>query len=149
MKDCIKTCTLFYVMFITYLFIFGYTLIYSDDLKKLRSVLDKKQKIIHDKIRKERLHHFYMGLGSGSVLGLLVLLTNTGFNSKYCMAGIILILTMSTVYYVLPKSDYMINHLNTEEQRSAWMTVSRNFMKKKIIGFILAVVLYFCLPMII
>jgi len=52
MKDCIKTCALFYVMFITYLFIFGYTIIYSEDLKKLKSLLNKKQKIIHDKIRK-------------------------------------------------------------------------------------------------
>ena len=149
MTDCIKTCALFYVMFITYLFIFGYTLIYSDDLKKFKSVLNKKQRIIHDKIRKERLHHFYTGLGVGSVLGLLVLLTNSGFRSKYCMAGIILILTMSTVYYVLPKSDYMIRHLETKEQRMAWMNISRNFMKKKMIGFILAVVLYFCLPLII
>ena len=65
------------------------------------------------------------------------------------MAGIILILTMSTVYYVLPKRDYMIRHLETKEKRMAWMNTSRNFMKKKIIGFILAVVLYFCLPLII
>lgn len=149
MTDCIKTCALFYVMFITYLFIFGYTLIYSDDLKKLKSLLNKEQQIIHNKIKKERLHHFYTGLGVGSVLGLSVLFTNSGFSSKYCMAGIILILTMSTVYYVLPKSDYMIRHLETKEKRMAWMNISRNFMKKKIIGFILAVVLYFCLPLII
>ena len=93
------------------------------------------------------MHHFYAGLGVGSLLGLFIILSNVGFNSKYCLSGIILILTTVIVYYILPKSDYMIQHLNTEEQKLSWLTVSRNFHKKKMVGFVLAIVLYFCIPL--
>lgn len=147
MKECIKTCSIFFVILITHLFIFGYTLLNSSDLKKLDSLLDDKQRIIYTKIKKERLHHFYSGLGVGALLGLLIIFSGTGFKSKYCLSGIILILSTSMVYYLMPKSDYMINHLETKEKREAWLNVSRNFVKKKIAGFLLSIVLYFCLPM--
>ena len=147
MEKCITTCTIFYVILITHMFMYGFTLINSSDLKKLDSLLSDEQRVIYSKIKKERLHHFYTGLGIGSLLGLFIILTNVGFNSKYCLSGIILILTTVIVYYVLPKSDYMIQHLNTEEQKMSWLKVSRNFHKKKIVGFILAIVLYFCIPL--
>ena len=84
MKECIRTCSIFFVILITYLFIFGYTLINSSDLKKLDSLLDDEQRVIYAKIKKERLHHFYSGLGVGALLGLLIIFSNTGFKSKYC-----------------------------------------------------------------
>ena len=147
MKKCVSTCAIFYVILITHLFVYGYTLVNSQDLKNLDYMLSDEQRAIYDKIKKERLHHFYMGLGCGALLGLFIILSNAGFNSKYCLSGIILILTTVIVYYVLPKTDYMIRHLETEEKRLAWLTVSRNFHKKKMVGFILAIVLYFCIPL--
>jgi hypothetical protein len=36
----------------------------------------------------------------------------------------------------------MIKHLNSQEQKEAWMNVSRNFIKKKIAGVLLALVIY-------
>jgi hypothetical protein len=48
---------------------------------------------------------------------------------------------------MLPKSDYMINHLDTKEKKEVWMNVSRNFMKKKMIGFALSIIVYFSIPM--
>ena len=147
MKKCDITCAIFYILFLTYLFMFGFTIIYSDDLKKLDEILDEKQRIVHQKIKQERLHHFYSGLGVGGVLGLFILISNIKITSKFCLAGLILILSTSMVYYILPKSDYMINHLDTPEKRKIWMEVSRNFMKKKMTGFGLAIIIYFSLPM--
>lgn len=147
MKDCLYTCTIFYIIFLTYLFVFGFTLIYSGDLKKFEEVLDDKQKKIYHKIKKERLHNFYSGLGAGGILGLFVLLTDFKATSKYCLAGIILLMTTSTVYYILPKSDYMLKHLDNEEQRKYWLNIQRNFIKKKIFSFLLVVILYFCVPL--
>tara|TARA_B110000967_G_scaffold205633_1_gene250579 strand:+ start:578 stop:967 length:390 start_codon:yes stop_codon:yes gene_type:complete len=126
---------------------FGFIIIYSGDLKKLDEILDEKQIIIHQKIKQERLHHFYSGLGVGGVLGLFILLSDIKMTSKYCLAGLILILSTTMVYYMLPKSDYMINHLETPEKRKIWMDISRNFMKKKMTGFALAIIIYFSLPM--
>tara|TARA_B110000008_G_scaffold279872_1_gene329245 strand:- start:254 stop:643 length:390 start_codon:yes stop_codon:yes gene_type:complete len=126
---------------------FGFTIIYSADLKKLDDILDEKQRIVHQKIKQERLHHFYSGLGVGSILGLFILVSNIKMTSKFCLAGLILILTTTTIYYMLPKSDYMINHLDTKEKKEVWMNVSRNFMKKKMIGFALSIIVYFSIPM--
>ena len=147
MEKCITTCAIFYVILITHLFVYGYTLLNSLDLKKLDSLLNDEQKVIYEKIKKERLHHFYIGLGVGALLGLFIILSKVGFTSKYCLSGIVLILSSVMVYYVLPKSDYMIRHLNSEEQKMAWLSVSRNFKKKKMAGFILAIILYFCVPL--
>ena len=147
MKNCVRTCAIFYILFFTYFFMYAITLYYSGDLKKLDMVLDNKQKLIYEKIKKERLHHHLTGLGIGGILGFLVILTKMSITFKYCFAGIVFLFSSSIIYYVLPKSDYMIKHLDTEEQRLAWMNVNRNFVKKKIAGFILAIVLYFCMPM--
>jgi len=147
MKKCDITCAIFYILFLTYLFIFGITMVYSADLKKLDNVLDKKQQILYKNIQKERLHHFYAGLGVGGVLGFFILLSNIQIKSKYCLAGLMLILSTTTVYHILPKTDYMINHLDTVEKKQLWMDVSRNFMKKKMIGFILAIIVYFSMPL--
>ncbi len=143
-KDCVKTCTIFYIIFVMYLMMFGLTIVYSNDLKHLENVLDDKQREIYFKIKQERLKHFYTGLGAGGFLGLFVILSKINITSKYCLAGIILLFTTSIVYYILPKSDYMVRHLKSEEQKMAWMTVHRNFIKKKIAGFVGVVVLYFC-----
>ena len=145
-KDCIKTCTIFYIFFIIYLVMFGLTIIYSGDLKHLDEILDKEQKVVYEKIKKERLNHFFKGLGLGAIIGLGVLLSKMNVTSKYCLSGIILLITTSIVYYILPKSDYMVRHLKTEEQKLAWIAIQRNFIKKKIAGFFAIVVLYFCVP---
>ena len=145
-KDCIKTCTIFYIIFVMYFMMFGLTVVYSNDLKHLENILDDEQKNTYHKIKKERLNHFNTGLGIGSFIGLAIILSNIQVTSKYCLAGIILLFTTSIVYYVLPKSDYMVRHLKTEKQKMAWMTVHRNFIKKKIAGFVGVVILYFCVP---
>jgi hypothetical protein len=122
-------------------------MVYSGDLKHLDNLLDKNQKEVYYKIKKERLNHFYTGLCIGGLLGLGVILSNIQVTSKYCLAGIILLVVTSTVYCVLPKSDYMVKHLKTEEQKLAWITIYRNFVKKKIAGFLGVIILYFCVPL--
>lgn len=129
--------------------IFGLTVVFSGDLKHLEKILDDKQKDTYYKIKKERLNHFYKGLGVGSLIGMGIILSNMQVTSKYCLAGIVLIIATTMIYYILPKSDYMIRHMKTEEQKMAWMTVQRNFIKKKIAGFAGVIVLYFCVPFVI
>jgi|TARA_X000000368_G_C22995406_1_gene696385 hypothetical protein len=124
-------------------------MIYSSDLKHLEKALDKDQLEKYYKIKKERLNHFYTGLGVGSFIGLAIILSKINVTSSYCLAGILLIFTTITIYYILPKSDYMVRHLKTEEQKNAWMAINRNFMKKKLVGGISVILLYFCVPIVI
>lgn len=146
MKKCVKTCTLFYIIFLTYFFVFAFTFIYNNDLKKLNNILNKKQLKIYNLIKKERFKHFLIGLCVGGILGFLVILTNISQKIKYCFSGIVLILFTCVIYYILPKTTYMIHHLTTKEQKKAWMNVSSNFIKKKIAGFLFAIIVYFGLP---
>ena len=144
--DCVKTCTIFYIIFVINLLVFSLTIMFSGDLKHLEKVLDKDQLKMYEKIKKERLNHFHIGLGVGGILGLSLILSNNKIKSKFCWAGIILLITTPIVYYILPKSGYMVKHLKTEEQKMAWMKVHRNFIKKKIAGFLSLIILYFCVP---
>lgn len=148
MKNCIKTCTLFYIILLTYFFMFSFTIIYNDDLKKLNNILDKKEKKIYNFIIKERFKHFIIGLCVGGILGFLTILTNISPKVKFCLSGIILILFTTVIYYVIPKTTYMVHHLKTKEQKMAWMNVNSNFIKKKIAGFLFAIIIYFGIPFI-
>ena len=148
MKKCVKTCTLFYIIFLTYFFVFTFTIIYNNDLKKLNNILNKKQLKVYNLVKKERLKHFLIGLFIGGILGFLIILTNISQKLKYCLSGIILLFFTCIIYYILPKTTYMIHHLTTKEQKKAWMNVSSNFIKKKIAGFLFAIIVYFGLPFI-
>ena len=37
----------------------------------------------------------------------------------------------------MPKSDYMLNHLTTQEENKAWLEVYKQMQQKYLIGFIL------------
>jgi|SRR6056300_501358 hypothetical protein len=140
-------CFILYFILVAYLTVFGITIFYHGDLEKMVNLMDDQQKEIYSKIRKERLNHYLNGLAAGVVLSLptLYLIKNTA--SRVCASGIVLMMTASITYYLQPKSDYMIRHLNSQEQKEAWMNVSRNFIKKKISGVMIGLFLYIGLSM--
>jgi hypothetical protein len=140
-------CFILYFILVAYLAVFGITIFYHGDLEKMVNLMDDEQKEIYSKIRKERLNHYLNGLAAGVVLSLptLYLIKNTA--SRVCASGIVLMMTASITYYLQPKSDYMIKHLNSQEQKEAWMNVSRNFIKKKISGVMIGLFLYIGLSM--
>lgn len=140
-------CFILYFILVAYLTVFGITIFYHGDLEKMVNLMDDEQKEIYSKIRKERLNHYLNGLAAGVVLSLptLYLIKNTA--SRVCASGIVLMMTASITYYLQPKSDYMIKHLNSQEQKEAWMNVSRNFIKKKISGVMIGLFLYIGLSM--
>jgi hypothetical protein len=135
-------CFILYFMLITYLSVFGITMFYRGDLEKMFNLMDDKQQLIYKKIREERLQHYLTGLAAGVVLSLPTLYFIQDNTSKVCASGIVLMLTASIVYYLLPKTTFMIRHLNSQEQKDAWMKVSRNFIKKKMAGVLFALVVY-------
>jgi len=148
MQNCVKTCTLFYIILLNYFFVLTFTLIYNQDLSRLNILLNNKQKKIYDLIKRERCKHFFIGLLIGGILGYLIILTKISKKIKFCLSGIVLIFFTTIIYYILPKTTYMIHHLRTEKQKKAWMEVNSNFIKKKIAGFLLAIIIYFGIPFI-
>jgi hypothetical protein len=139
-KNCY--CFILYFILIAYLTIFGITIFYHGDLEKMVTLMDDEQKLVYKMIRKERLQHYLNGLGAGVVLSLPTLYFIKNKTSKVCASGIVLMMTAAIVYYLQPKTTFMIKHLKSQEQKEAWMIVSRNFIKKKMAGVLLGLVLY-------
>ena len=94
---------------------------------------------IYIKISNERRNIYFQGLILGIVVSYLLLtlitITNTYHRSTFFLA---IALPISVLYYFLmPKSDYMLNHLKTQEENKAWLEVYRQMQQKYIKGFLL------------
>jgi hypothetical protein len=107
-----------------------------DELTKLFSedLVNKYEKIV-----KERSYHYIQGIVIGIVASYLILqrmnIANT-FHRNSIFFGISL--TVGVVYYMLmPKSDFMLNHLRTDEQKKAWVNVYQTMKQRYFFGFVL------------
>ena len=94
---------------------------------------------IYIKISNERRNIYFQGL----ILGILIsyfILTFLNIKNLYHRITFFLAITLSVsvlYYFLIPKSDYMLNHLTTQQQNKAWLEVYVNMQQKYITGFIL------------
>jgi len=123
----------------------GLIIFNNDNNKYLLKQLDFSQKRKYKKIKKERLYHYNIGLILSSLLALLVFSILSDKKNKLCISGLVIFLLTPIIYYFLPKSDYMIRHLNTEQQKLAWLNVSRSYNKKKMLSYIGGIIVYYTL----
>lgn len=112
-----------------------------DELNKLRNILTGDALAAYQRINDERSSIYFQGLAIGF---LLVVLFNSFYGSqisnsfhKSCLF-ILIILSFSLFYYTLmPKSDYMLNHLTNSEQNKAWLDVYKTMKNRYATGFLL------------
>ena len=85
-----------------------------------------------------RRNHYIQGIILGLVLTYLILNKFLIVNSFYRMMlsfGITGI--TSVIYYCLmPKKDYMLNHLKNPEEIKAWLNIYKNMKRRYLLGFI-------------
>lgn len=91
--------------------------------KKIRDAYSSDLDRIYDKIVRERRNLYLQGLILGLLLSLLSLkildIKNIYHKITLCLAITILI---SVIYYsLMPKSDYMLNHLETKKENQVWL----------------------------
>jgi len=111
----------------------------SHEEKKLLDIFPPELDKIYIKIANERANIYFQGLIFGLVASYLLLkslkLTNSFHKATFFLA---ITLIISVLYYLLmPKSDYMLNHLQTQEQNKAWLEVYKNMQSRYITGFII------------
>jgi len=111
----------------------------NQEEKKLLEIFPPELDKIYIKIAGERANIYFQGLIFGLVISYLLLnslkLTNSFHKATFFLA---ITLIISVLYYLLmPKSDYMLNHLQTQEQNKAWLEVYKNMQKRYILGFII------------
>jgi len=106
---------------------------FSDDLDK-----------IYDNIVIERRHHYIVGLVVGILLSILIVknVSDLNYFSQVMLFLAITIPTSVLYYSLMPKSDYMLNHLKTPEQNKAWLEVYNTMKNRYHIGFFVGLVGY-------
>jgi len=109
----------------------------------LYNTLDKNDIVRYEAIVKERRNIYLQGYGLGILIALVLLSLmdrrKMGKMALVCFAGGIT-LTVNYLYYMLkPKSDYMVLHLNKEDQRQAWLNINRHMQVKYHLGLVLGI----------
>jgi len=111
----------------------------DDEERKLLDIFPPELDKIYIKIAKERgriyLEGLILGLVASYLLISLVSLTTPFHKATFFLA--VTLITSVLYYFCAPKSDYMLNHLKTQEQNKAWLEVYKKMQKRYLFGFIL------------
>lgn len=97
--------------------------------------LDKK----YEAIIIERRNHYIFGLILGMIISFIVLNRIKSINYYTRITLFLTItLTIAVIFYMLmPKSDYMLNHLRSMEENKKWLQVYRTMQHRYFIGLVL------------
>ena len=103
--------------------------------------LDKK----YDEIVKERRNLYLQGLILGMGLASIWLVMNRkllGKNRFYYISIFfsVSLLTALLYYMLMPKSDYMLNHLKSPEENKAWLNMYRTMQSRYLYGLLLGTI---------
>ena len=106
-----------------------------------RSLLNSNQQEIHTKIVKERMYIYVQGFILGLIIALVYLKTLNKKNQPIYCVFIAIVLGVTYIHYTLmPKSTYMLDHINTPEQARAWLKIYQHMKLNCHIGMVLGVV---------
>lgn len=139
--------------FISFALLFGsfFTLSVSkkqhNELKNILSdELDKK----YESIIIERRNLYLLGI----ILGILfsfIILSNIVIKNNYTRITLFFSVTLGTsliFYMTMPKSDYMLNHLQTLEENKNWLNIYTSMKYKYFIGIVLGMLVSIPISMI-
>ena len=113
---------------------------------RFKKTLNEKQLDIYKNITHERLGIYYSGYGVGFLLSigailynLMVLKSKMSKTSMVCLTSGITFLTTYFYYILSKKSDYMIMHLTSEEQKREWLNVYKTMQYNYHMGLALGI----------
>ena len=113
----------------------------NDKILYFRSLLNNEQQKIHSNIVKERSYIYLSGFVLGLIIALVYLKNVKSKNQPiYCIFIAIVLGTTYIHYTLMPKSNYMLDHIDTAEQARAWLSIYKEMKKRCHIGMILGVV---------
>lgn len=105
---------------------------------RLKATLSEELDLIYTNIAIERRNLYVQGLVLGLVLAALVcwkFKIGNKFHKVSLMTAITLFVAFS-YYSLMPKSDYMLNHLKTEEQNKAWLSIYKTMKERYMMGIV-------------
>ena len=132
------------------IFIIGMIYFYNATSKnatviRYRQQLNTQQREAYDKITKERLQISMQGYGLGLILSGLIIYFN--YKKKQLKSTSLVCTVLATsfltnyFYYMLsPKSDWMLNHVESREQTHAWLQMYRTMQLYYHSGLVLGII---------
>lgn len=114
----------------------------EEQQKYLKRKFSPRLNKIYCNIVKERRNLYLQGLLLGLVFGYFlskVVHTTNHFHRTTLIVGVGL--AVSVIYYFLmPKSDYMLNHLESVRQNKAWMKVYTTMKQRYFLGLVFGII---------
>lgn len=107
----------------------------------LRNALSDDLDKIYDNIVVERRHHYIVGLVVGILLSILIVknVSDLNYFSQVMLFFTITLGSALLFYMLMPKSDYMLNHLKTQEENKRWLEVYKYMKMRYFVGFSLGI----------
>jgi glycerol uptake facilitator-like aquaporin len=109
---------------------------------RLRAVVSPEVAKTYERIITERRNQYMQGLALGIVIAFAILFVKKPAG-RFHRAALTLAVTLlvAVIYYTLmPKTDYMLNHLKTAEENRAWLDVYKTMKFRYTVGFLLGTV---------
>lgn len=137
---CTTSCTGFFIIFIGMIY---FTLKGPGDKhKRFENLLNDNQKITYEKIKLERRNIYFKGYFLGFFLSILIILYSPKIKktNMICTIGVVSFVTNYFYYILSPKSDWMVLHLHSTEQKKAWLEIYRTMQYNHHFGFLLGII---------
>jgi hypothetical protein len=110
----------------------------KEQQQKLKDTFDDDLDKKYEAIIEERRNHYIIGLVLGMVVSFLVIRSMKLNRFNLITLFFAITLGIAVLFYMLmPKSDYMLNHLKTEEENKKWLDVYKTMQKRYYVGFVL------------
>jgi len=142
---CSISCSISAIFLIAMIY-FNNATVNSKVVKHYKESLPSNLKVLYDKISKERLSISAYGYVLGFILSLIIIFYNTkikgnrlGTKSLVCTVAATCFFTNYFYYMLSPKSDWMLNHLNTPEQTKMWLQMYREMQYNYHFGLVLGI----------
>ena len=111
-------------------------------------LLDNRQKDIYNKIKIERANIAMSGYGAGLLLSLLLIVLNYISSRKHslsttsmaCLTGAVTFSVQYFYYILSPKTDFMVLHLESREQREAWLKIYKQCQYNYHLGLVIGII---------
>jgi uncharacterized protein YacL len=105
----------------------------------LKSVLSDDLDKKYESIVIERRNHYIMGLVLGMIISFMIVnkVKSSNYFTRLSLFTMITLVTAVIFYMLMPKSDYMLNHLKTEQENKQWLQVYKTMQSRYFIGLVL------------
>ena len=108
--------------------------------------LDETQKVIYYSIVEERFRAYIIGAIIGIILSVIYIYyakqTDASAQTVICSVIVIVGISQYLYYTLVPKSQWMLNHLNDKEQVDRWLEMYKYMSYRCHMGFALGLVGY-------